>query len=339
MECIICSTSMYHLFHEPMSMGCRCSQRVCQRCVKTGDVTKCPTCRKHKKQPNIDRKHLKKQSKSSIHKDCLGCLQTLPVRQLHKHEAKCTKYRNMIDGMNEEDARLRRVQAQENEVSMVEMEARLDLQADIIDDYEDQVEDLEHMIKQHEDERKVFVAEQARHLRTLDSISGPLYTAVRALDTLYGKIANARCCVRASRANHQLRSRQYNNNQASASSASSAASASASASASSASSASASIQTTVEEAAAAVSITIDSLAAAEASGEEADVQSTANFEWRGMDESPPGQQRRASLVPSPHHYPHLLPHSHSSPVREVTVVLTSEGEGVGNGIAEDRNDS
>jgi hypothetical protein len=139
---------------------------------------------------------------------CLGCEKTMSARHLHKHENKCTLYRNRMDADYQEDIRLRRKQAEETEVSMVEMEARLDLQADMIDELEDQMEEMETMAKQQEEERQAYCAEQAKQIRLLDSISGPLYAAIRSLDVLYSRVSTQRCSLRSSRAQHQLRRRQ-----------------------------------------------------------------------------------------------------------------------------------
>lgn len=209
MNCVICATSMIHLFHEPMSMGCKCEERCCQRCFKTGDIRKCPTCRHAKKHPNVDRKLLKREWKAiSSQASCLGCEKTMSARHLHKHENKCVLYRNRMDADYQEDIRLRRKQAAETEVSMVEMEARLDLQADMIDDMEEQMEEMETMAKQQEEQRQAYCTEQAKQIRLLDSISGPLYAAIRSLDVLYSRISTQRCSLRSSRAHHQLRRRQ-----------------------------------------------------------------------------------------------------------------------------------
>jgi uncharacterized coiled-coil protein SlyX len=208
MECIICCESMFHLYHEPMSMGCKCQERLCQRCFKLGDVTKCPTCRKFKKQPKVDRKLLRKEWKQGHLAKCPGCEKEMYARYLHRHETRCPKYRDVIQGLLEEDLRVRRVQNDRTEQTMAEMETRLDIQADTIDELEDQVEALERTSKRQEDERQLYVLEHGRLLRSLEAFMGPVFANMRSLEDIYSRMSQAACSLRASRAHHQVLRRQ-----------------------------------------------------------------------------------------------------------------------------------
>ncbi len=204
MECIICCETMFHLFHEPMSMGCKCQERLCQRCFKVGDVTKCPTCRKYKKQPKVDRKLLRKEWKQGALIKCLGCEKEMYARHLHRHETRCPKYRDVVQGMFEEDLRARRIQDNRNEQAMAEMEARLDIQADTIDELEDQVEELERTSKKQEEERQLYMLEHGRLLRSLETFMDPIVANMRSLENVYSRMSQAACSLRASRAHHQV---------------------------------------------------------------------------------------------------------------------------------------
>lgn len=212
MDCVICSTSLLHLFHEPMSMGCKCQERLCQRCFKVGDVHKCPTCRKPKKQPKVDRKWLKREWKQGQLVPCLGCEKEVYSRYIHKHEMRCTKYRNLIHNLFEEDMRMRRVQNEQNQTKITEMESRLDLQSDLIEDLEEQVEDLQQLTQRQEEERQLYVVEHSRLLRSLQTLMGPLYASLRSMDSVYTRVSQATCSLRASRAHHQLLRRQQSQN-------------------------------------------------------------------------------------------------------------------------------
>lgn len=213
MECVICCESLFHLFHEPMSMGCHCQERLCQRCFKVGGVTKCPMCRKFKKQPRVDRKLLKKEWKQGSTIKCLGCEKDVIVRYLHRHETRCPKFRDKVQAMFEEDLRMRRVQTEKNEKAMADMEARLDLQADTIEELEDQVEELERLSRHQEEERQLFVVEHGRLLRTLEGFVSPMFTNIRSLEALYSRMNQAACSMRASRAHHQVLRRQHHQHQ------------------------------------------------------------------------------------------------------------------------------
>ncbi len=189
-------------------MGCKCQEKLCQRCYKAGDVHKCPTCRRVKVNPKVDRKWLRRKWKLGTSEACLGCGKHVVTRFLHKHETKCIKYRDVMDGWMEEDARLRRLQAEADRATVSEMETRLDLQNEVMDGMENQIDELESVVKQQEDERKSYSTEQTRLLRTLDSLTGPLYSSIRRLDTLYTKISSARAVLRSSTARHDARRRR-----------------------------------------------------------------------------------------------------------------------------------
>lgn len=209
MDCVICCESMFHLFHEPMSMGCKCHDRLCQRCAKVGGVTKCPTCRKYKKQPKVDRKLLKNEWKQGNLMPCPGCKKDVYTRYLHRHETKCPKYRDVIQKLFEEDLRVRRIENERNEKAMADMESRLDLQADTIDELEEHVDELERLSKRQEEERQLYVIEHGRLLRSLESIMSPLFTNMRSLETVYSLMSQAACSLRTSRAHHQVLRRQH----------------------------------------------------------------------------------------------------------------------------------
>lgn len=115
---------------------------------------------------------------------------------LHKHEKKCTKFRDYIDGLHHEDARMRRIQASQTEKEMAEMETRVDLQVDMIDQLEDEIERHEDNETRHLQEKKAWSMEKTKILRTLDSITGPLYTLVRELDTIYTRASSAHAALR-----------------------------------------------------------------------------------------------------------------------------------------------
>lgn len=205
MECIVCSTSLFHLSHEPMNMGCKCKEKICQRCVKTGEVHKCPTCRREKSVPKVDRRWLRRSQNSVLRMECLGCEKSVVTRLLHSHEMKCVKYRDLIDMNMEEDARIHRVQANQHSQIMTEMETRAEIQNEVMDQMEVQLDELDALVTHQETERKAYSNEQARILQTMDSLASPLYNAIRNLDRLYTKISSARASLRASTARHHAR--------------------------------------------------------------------------------------------------------------------------------------
>ncbi len=208
MDCIVCSTSLFHLSHEPMSFGCKCKDKCCQRCFKAGDIRKCPTCRREKRTPKVDRKWLKRKRKLDSSKACLGCGKCVVTRLLHKHEEKCVKYRDVMDSKMEEDARMRRVQAEQSAVAVAEMETRTEIQGEVMDQMETQIDELDALVTHHHTENQVYRNEQARILNTMDALASPLYNAIRSLDRLYTKISSARAALRASTARHDLRRRR-----------------------------------------------------------------------------------------------------------------------------------
>lgn len=189
MDCIVCSTSLVHLFFEPMTMGCKCSDRVCQRCVKIGDIHKCPQCRKPKKVPTVDKAWLKTMWRKGDPTTCLGCNRDVHPRSIHKHERKCVKYRAMMDKLFEEDIAMRRVQADTHRRQIEELEDRVEFQNELIDDLEDR---LEHQKVQTQRTN----AEQGRVLNTLDSILQPLFMGVRSLDGIYTQLYHTRTALR-----------------------------------------------------------------------------------------------------------------------------------------------
>lgn len=185
MSCIICDTSLVHLFFEPMNMGCQCVDRVCQRCHRCGDVRRCPQCRKHRKTPTVDRGWLRATWRQLAVAACLGCNRDIAARHLHKHEKRCVKYRAMIDAAFEEDLRMRRVQAEDHRRRITELEDRVDLQEDLIDDLDDRVDGLR-------EENRALTAEHARVQHTLDTVLQPFFVGVRSLEGIYSQVFMAR---------------------------------------------------------------------------------------------------------------------------------------------------
>jgi len=186
-------------------MGCKCKEKICQRCVKTGEVHKCPTCRREKIVPKVDRKWLRRNQNSVLCQKCPGCEKSVVTRMLHSHETKCVKYRDLMDMNMEEDARMRRVQADQHLKMMTEMETRADIQNEVLDQMETQLDEFDALVTHQETERKAYSIEQARILQTMDTLASPLYHAIRNLDKLYSKISSARAFLRASTARHYER--------------------------------------------------------------------------------------------------------------------------------------
>ena len=191
-----------------MCMGCKCHEKICQRCFKAGDVRKCPMCRKGKAHPNVDRKWLRRKWKAAGTQPCLGCDKAVAYKSLHKHENKCIKYRNWIDELYEEDARMRRIQADKHAKAVTEMEERIDIQAEMIDELESQIEEMEDVCHEQDEELKTYSMEQTRLLRTLDSLAGPLCASIRQLDNFFNRISSARSTLRSSTARHLSRQTQ-----------------------------------------------------------------------------------------------------------------------------------
>jgi nucleotidyltransferase/DNA polymerase involved in DNA repair len=108
----------------------------------------------------------------------------------------------------EEDARMRRVQAEQNAVVVAEMETRMEIQGEVMDQMETQIDELDALVTYHDTEHQVYRNEQARILNTMDSLASPLYNAIRSLDRLYAKISSARAALRASTARHDMRRRR-----------------------------------------------------------------------------------------------------------------------------------
>ena len=120
-----------------MAMGCRCKHKICQRCVQVGDVKRCPTCRKPRRRPVVDRKWLKREWRNAAQnlQPCPGCRKSVAVRYLHKHEQRCVKYRDQFDAQYLEESLLLRRQAATDEATIAVLESRLNAQADTIEEY------------------------------------------------------------------------------------------------------------------------------------------------------------------------------------------------------------
>lgn len=126
----------------------------------------------------------------------MGCFKDIASGQLHKHERRCQKFRDYMDALHTEDARMRRLQASAAEKQIAEMESRLDLQVDLIDELEEQLEELEESERQYEIDRQAARVEQTKLLRSLESVTGPLYGIIRSLDTMYTKVASVNATLR-----------------------------------------------------------------------------------------------------------------------------------------------
>jgi len=206
MDCVACGACLLHLFHEPMAMGCQCRERICQRCVNIGEVHKCPTCRKVRSNPKVDRRtlHAFREREAA----CLGCGKAFLARQLHGHEARCARYRSYIDALFLEDVRARRRQADEDEQRMDDMQWRMGVQQETIQELEEHIDDLEANVAKHEGERRLYAAEQTELLRQLDSLAGPLHTTLKRLELICLRFSKVRGSLRRQRVMHQLNRRR-----------------------------------------------------------------------------------------------------------------------------------
>ncbi len=208
MECVTCDTILLHIHHEPMSMGCSCATRVCRRCVLFGEVISCPTCRKVKRKPTIDKTFLHDLAQQTSTTPCLGCKHAISNDSLQRHEKECQRYRTYLEGMNREDLKTYQTIAKRCQADKAELNERIDLQADTIADLEEELNHTDAVIQTHELERQLYVAEQRTIIKTLQSIHRPLDTLTRRIQDLQNKIQNLRSTVIASGQIHQTVTRK-----------------------------------------------------------------------------------------------------------------------------------
>lgn len=206
--CCVCSISTYHYGFDPMKMGCQCSERVCKWCVSIGKITQCPICRKHKRKPVVDEKwrkeHLKQDTEHEMNERCLGCNETLPVAQTRNHERTCTAYRDYIEKTYMESVELYRDQANQYETEIKEMNERMNLQEQEIDDLEDSCDGYKMMAAVYEAEKRVYAFEQQNMIGALSRLSRPLQTLGKRVQDMQKTIDDLKNQLRDSRQNHRI---------------------------------------------------------------------------------------------------------------------------------------
>ena len=204
--CCVCGTSIYHFGYEPMNLGCTCVERVCRLCVQVGDIVNCPTCRKYRRKPKIDAKWKRKRLTQVATEvgACLGCSEEFSLSQLWNHESTCAHYRNHVENIYLENFKLYRDKASSYEQDIQEMNERLALQEQEIDNLEEYCDSYKVMTATYEAEKRVYVFEQQNVLATLTKLGRPLQNLTKRLHDIQSTVDDLKSQIRASRENHRL---------------------------------------------------------------------------------------------------------------------------------------
>ena len=195
---------MIHFRHEAMNMGCSCAHHMCRMCVELGEVIACPTCRKRRSSPTKDRKWLSTYMEWYGHKTvaCPGCKKEIAPSRLKAHERSCPSYRDHVDQMIKDDRTHYRSRANRVEKDNQELENKIQLQNNLIDELEDECDELEAMADRAEIERKWYQTESVELTKKINKALRPLETLGKKLAEVTQKLTVIREDVLTSRRAH-----------------------------------------------------------------------------------------------------------------------------------------
>lgn len=210
-QCCVCNTYLFHYGYEPINMGCQCTGKICTWCVKLGNVTNCPTCRKYRRRPSTDEKWLKRQLQRFSNKEtatvdtleCTGCGEAIELSKLIVHERQCTAYRDYLDTVRLEHFVENRDRANQYEVNIREMNDRLELQEEEIEELDETCSNYKVMLAAYEAEKRVYAFEQQNTLTALNKLAKPITTLFKKFNEIQGVINNLKDQVRESKENHK----------------------------------------------------------------------------------------------------------------------------------------
>jgi DNA repair exonuclease SbcCD ATPase subunit len=203
-DCVVCSTHMAHYLHEPMNMGCECMTRVCHACVTRGHLLACPTCRRRRPRPSVDRKWCKMMREQYAERTlaCIGCHREYPVGSVRVHEESCVANRNRIDDILRAEMTTCIERASRIEEERDELQTQIDLRDDDLAEMEQQSDDLQAMLGSHELERQVYTVELNTLSRQLRSIVNPLESITRRIATVTERVKTLNGVLNEARRGH-----------------------------------------------------------------------------------------------------------------------------------------
>lgn len=204
-ECIVCGTHMGHYQHDAMNMSCRCLTRVCHACVQNGNLRQCPTCRKRKARPTMDRQWAKALKQAYGHKRlaCLGCHRDQPLESLRLHEEHCAANRNRIQELMATEITTFRERLHQTETARDDMQYQIEAQEDTLDELEEQCSQLEGIMATHEMERQLYDYESGKLAQALLRAVRPLEQMSHRLSTVASRLRDLRGLVVTSRRIHR----------------------------------------------------------------------------------------------------------------------------------------
>lgn len=201
MECVICSTSIFHLYHEPVFMGCGCSDKCCHHCFTMGEMTQCPTCRKefsHKTDGDLILLTTLRSRVSELI-PCLGCNKKTHVEILHDHEKCCAQYRDYYDNLLKEDVSTKTNALDTYRDQHDNMAESLQLQRE-------HIETLEDLIVSYEEDTRIYKIGDDYIMKSLSSLHAPLESALQQMKAINEKIHSACQVMKRNRRMHRVMS-------------------------------------------------------------------------------------------------------------------------------------
>lgn len=135
---------------------------------------------------------------------CSGCDKRLSLSQLSKHERSCAAYRDSLDRTYLEQFHLYRDRANNYEEDIREMNDRMDLQLEEIEDLEDRCEGYKISLAVYETEKRVYAYEQQNVLSKLNKLTRPLQMITKRLQDVQSTVDILKKQVRDSKENHKV---------------------------------------------------------------------------------------------------------------------------------------
>lgn len=203
--CVVCSISIFHFGYEPMNMGCQCHEKICKRCVTVGNVVNCPLCRKYRRKPSIDSKWRRRRCKENqmTTESCLGCNEVFAVGEISTHEYMCPKYRDILDGVRDEEFSVCRSRADNRESEIQVLSERVDIQNRELEDLEENCDGLKVVILSYETEKRMYDCEQQEILGALNKLSRPLKLLQQRVLNMQGTLDDLKKRIRANKDTHR----------------------------------------------------------------------------------------------------------------------------------------
>jgi predicted nucleic acid-binding Zn-ribbon protein len=127
----------------------------------------------------------------------------LPVAQIASHEHACLKYRDYTEALHIETFQLYRDRANNYETEVRELNDRMSLQEQEIEDLEDTCDDFKMALAVVEAEKRVYAFEQQSVITAINKITRPLQSVTKKVQEINEAVEKVKAQMQEARDSHR----------------------------------------------------------------------------------------------------------------------------------------